>query len=171
MTAVNTFLAHWADDGPMDNGNGKRLFSSTELTSGAGCTRKALRYYQDKGLVSPIRDVGNQRYDLAAFNRLRLIVALRDAGIEVEQIAELLDTRRKHHPGPASPVAEAVSGELDQLIRSLNGKIDALSDIRERLVRARETLGRCKECDRSLDDCVDCAVSETLEPTSRALMT
>lgn len=147
------------------------LFSSTELTTAAGCTRKALRYYQGKGLIRPVRSSGNKRYDESAIHRLRLIVGLRDAGLGVEEITSLLNVQRDRSPeAPAAPAAAEVSDELDYLVNAVTERIDALRKVRDRLVSARETMEGCKKCERPVSDCNDCASSGQLDSTTRALM-
>lgn len=149
-----------------------RLFSSTELTSAAGCTRKALRYYQAKGLIKPVRSTGNRRYDESAFHRLRLIVGLRDAGLGIEEIANLIEAHTKPEPHAAvAPVANQVATELDSMIQVVTERIDALRRVRHRLVTARETLEGCKQCNGELEDCEGCAERGSLDSTTRALLT
>lgn len=148
----------------------ERLFSSTELTTAAGCTRKALRYYQGKGLIRPIRERGNRRYDESAFHRLRLIVGLRDAGMNIEDIARLIELHEQE--GASAPgTADALVKELDRLIDSVGERIESLRRIRHRLVGSRETLHGCRTCELSLDRCHACVESGQLDSTSRALMT
>ena len=148
-----------------------RLFSSTELTTAAGCTRKALRYYQGKGLINPIRQTGNKRYDESAFHRLRLIVGLRDAGLSIEEITQLLEAHKAEPNGPAAKAATEISDELDVLINSVGERIDALRRVRHRLVTARETLAGCKVCEHELSRCGECAHNGHLDSTTRALLT
>lgn len=148
-----------------------RLFSSTELTTAAGCTRKALRYYQGKGLIQPVRQTGNKRYDESAFHRLRLIVGLRDAGLSIEEISQLLEAHKAEPHGPAARAATQISDELDFLINSVGERIDALRRVRHRLVTARETLAGCKVCEKEIEACEECAHNGHLDSTTRALMT
>lgn len=148
----------------------EKLFSSTELTTATGCTRKALRYYQSKGLIHTARERGNRRYDESAFHRLRLIVGLRDSGMNIEDIARLIHLHDQNGVA-ASGTADALVQELDRLIDSVGERIESLRRIRHRLVGSRETLHGCRTCDLSLDNCIQCVESGKLDSTSRALMT
>lgn len=58
-----------------------------------GLTPRAIRHYEDMGLLRPGRSEGSYRlYEAADLDRLRTIRALRDdAGFSVTDIAELLD--------------------------------------------------------------------------------
>jgi DNA-binding transcriptional MerR regulator len=116
----------------------ERLFSSTELTTAVGCTRKALRVYQEHGLIAPIRDRGNRRYGAEAYRRLGLIVALRSTGMSIAEVKRLLDAQDQGTvPGPQ---AQALAGELATLVKRISDRMQALSLVRERLNAAREDL-------------------------------
>jgi DNA-binding transcriptional MerR regulator len=64
-----------------------------ELAARTGVSVRALRHYDDIGLLSPARRTdGNQRlYGEAEIERLQRIVALRQLGFALEDIRELLD--------------------------------------------------------------------------------
>jgi DNA-binding transcriptional MerR regulator len=136
----------------MQNG---RLYTSTELMEAAGCTRKAFRCYREKGLLSPRTEVGRRRYDAAAFNRLRLIVSLRQIGMSLDEIKRLLDLHADPD-SPAGPVARRLSDELSDMVCEVTERIESLTRVRNRLVEARESLRACSTCDRSLQDCQSC---------------
>ncbi len=144
--------------------------SSTELTAAASCTRKALRYYRMRGLIEPALATGNRRYDASAIGRLRLIVALRDAGIAVDDIAALLSARGKAPADPAAPIVSGLADQISTVIVSIGERIGALQRLRERLVVARETLMDCRQCSQSLGACTECAASGKLDRTAALLL-
>ncbi len=167
MTMVKTRLVPGAETRDMDEG---RLYSSTELIQGSGCTRKALRYYQDKGLIWTAQSKGSRRYDEVAFLRLRLIVALREIGLTLEEIQDLLELH-KNGELPAAPVAQRLAEEVGNLVRMVRDRVESLSAIRHRLVAARESMFSCAQCEKQLKDCPSCPDAEKLDPTSRVLLT
>lgn len=60
----------------------------SELAGRLGTTPRALRYYEELGLISPQRTPGGARlYDMATFTRARRVVALRRLGLTSDQIA------------------------------------------------------------------------------------
>src|SRR4051794_2447199 len=69
----------------------------TDATIGRGvelfCVKvRAVRYYEERGLLAPPRDRGGRRvYDPAARKRLQLVAQLRRADVPVEEISQLLD--------------------------------------------------------------------------------
>jgi len=64
----------------------------TRLT---GLTARALRFYEARGLVSPLRTAsGRRHYDAQALERLNLILSLKKAGLTLAQIQRLTAQRR-----------------------------------------------------------------------------
>lgn len=68
------------------------IASVTRLT---GLTARALRFYEARGLVEPLRTAsGRRHYDAAALERLNLILSLKKAGLTLAQIQRLTAHRR-----------------------------------------------------------------------------
>ncbi|MFE2337347.1 MerR family transcriptional regulator [Streptomyces coelicoflavus] len=104
-----------------------------ELAERVGVSTRALRYYENQGLLSSSRTSGGQRvYAPAAADRVRLIRELYTAGLSSTLIADLLPAIDDKHIGPAllarlleervrtaTKVAELQAAELrlDTLIR------------------------------------------------------
>ncbi|BCW68268.1 MerR family transcriptional regulator [Arthrobacter sp. NicSoilB4] len=76
-------------------------WSVQQIARNAGTTSRTLRHYDDIGLLKPSRtaDNGYRYYDQASLVRLQRILLLRDLGLGLPAIAEVLD----HEPdaGPA----------------------------------------------------------------------
>ncbi|MEJ1089493.1 MerR family transcriptional regulator [Microbacterium sp. Mu-80] len=68
-------------------------WSIQEIARMAGTTSRTLRHYDDIGLLPPTRIAGNgyRHYDQAALVRLQRILLLRELGLGLPQIAEVLD--------------------------------------------------------------------------------
>jgi putative AdoMet-dependent methyltransferase len=64
-----------------------------EAAKKLGTTPRAIRFYEEKGLLAPVKspENGYRLYDEADLTRLRWIVALRDLGLPVAAIKEVLD--------------------------------------------------------------------------------
>ncbi|MEI6485363.1 MAG: MerR family transcriptional regulator [Sphingomonadales bacterium] len=59
-----------------------------------GLTARALRFYEARGLVTPLRtDSGRRLYDAAALERVHRIVALKKAGLSLGDIKRLFDRK------------------------------------------------------------------------------
>lgn len=74
-----------------NHGRSDRSFSIRQLSREFGITARALRFYEDKGLIHPQR-VGQSRHYLAR-DRARLIIILRGKrlGFSLQEIHEILD--------------------------------------------------------------------------------
>jgi MerR family redox-sensitive transcriptional activator SoxR len=66
--------------------------SITRVALVTGLTVRAIRYYEERGLVEPARDRYRARlYDRAARERLTRIAVLRGCGLSLEDIEAVLD--------------------------------------------------------------------------------
>jgi DNA-binding transcriptional MerR regulator len=65
-----------------------------DVTRLFGLTPRTVRFYEERGLVSSIRDRQNhRRYDQSARSTLELIAQLRRAGLSILDIRRLLEAR------------------------------------------------------------------------------
>ena len=71
-------------------------WSIQEITRLTGVTSRTLRHYDAVGLLPAVRTTGSgpRRYDRTALVRLQRILLLRDLGLGLGAIAEVLDTQR-----------------------------------------------------------------------------
>ena len=68
-----------------------RTFTIRQLCNEFGCTPRALRFYEDKGLLNPARDGMNRVYSPRDRARLLLIVRGKRVGFSLIEIGEMLD--------------------------------------------------------------------------------
>lgn len=65
----------------------------TELAKLLGTTTRALRYYEEKGLISVQRKPGGSRfYSAVDIDRLKIVIALRRANLPVSDIYSAIDS-------------------------------------------------------------------------------
>jgi len=103
-----------------------------ELAERTGVPTSALRYYDERGLVRPVRREGGQRrYDASAVQQVGVVLLLRDIGFTLAEIAQLLADR----PRRKSTWVELARKKLDQLDRLI---VDAET--------ARTALAHSLEC-------------------------
>lgn len=69
----------------------ERTYSISELAREFGVTPRALRFYEDKGLLSPRRDGVNRVYAHRDRGRLKLILQGKRVGFSLVEIKELMD--------------------------------------------------------------------------------
>lgn len=68
-----------------------RTYTIRQLCEEFGCTPRALRFYEDKGLLSPARDGLNRIYSHKDRGRLQLILRGKRVGLPLAEIREMLD--------------------------------------------------------------------------------
>lgn len=94
---------------PMADRDDSLLLSAAECAARAGLTTRALRLYEEHGLLAPQRSPGGWRqYGAAELIRLNHIILLKAAGLRLAQIADLL------RAGDRQPtIADLLTQQLD----------------------------------------------------------
>ncbi|MEC3953358.1 MerR family transcriptional regulator [Nocardia sp. CDC153] len=100
-----------------------------QLADSAGVTSRTLRHYDDIGLLPPVRvgHNGYRFYDADSVARLQRILLLRELGLSLPVIAEVLDRERDEDKalGAHLRLLEAERARLDARIRALRHTLDA----------------------------------------------
>jgi DNA-binding transcriptional MerR regulator len=105
-------------------------WSIQQIARLSGTTSRALRHYDDIGLLPPSRVAANgyRHYDEDALARLQRILLLRELGLGLPAIAELLDGARDNTSALASHLnwLHQEKERLDRQIRSVETTIEKL---------------------------------------------
>ncbi|MBL7259795.1 MerR family transcriptional regulator [Paractinoplanes lichenicola] len=132
-----------------------------EVAARAGVNIQTLRYYERRGLLAePVRSNGGHRlYPPGTVALLTVIKAAQGLGFTLDEVAGLLATGRRPHPGP--DLLARATGKIAEIDR----KIADLTAIRATLVQVVDA-----RCD-SLTDCTcpDCplpTVTVTARPSA-----
>ena len=118
-----------------------RLLRINEVAAEAGLTTRAIRYYEELGLLEPAaRSDGAYRlYDTSDLERLQFIRSLRDdAGFSLTQIGQLLEDeaarernrerfRETHDPAERRALLGDAVGRVDRQIEILEAKAARLA--------------------------------------------
>lgn len=97
--ATNTAPKNTTDD-PNDHGRAhldrpddqdREQFSISDLTTEFGCTARALRFYEDEGLISPARIGLTRVYSKRDRARLAWIMRAKNVGFSLTEIREMID--------------------------------------------------------------------------------
>ena len=108
------------------------LLTIGEVAHRSGVAQTALRFYEQRGLITSTRTSGNQRrYERAVLRRLAFVRAAQRVGLSLEQVAEALATLPSDHaPTKAdwSRLSRSWRDELDARIDGLQRLRDRLSD-------------------------------------------
>jgi len=78
-----------AEGGPADTK--ASLFTIGDLAREFGVTLRTLRFYEDKGLLSPRREGLNRLYSRRDRGRLKLVLMGKKVGFSLSEIKEMLD--------------------------------------------------------------------------------
>ena len=84
---------------PMELRRPERTFTIRQLCVEFSCTPRALRFYEDKGLLSPARQGLNRVYSHRDRARLVLILRGKRVGLALAEIREILQLYDKHDGG------------------------------------------------------------------------
>ncbi len=103
-----------------------RTLTIGELAEAAGISRRAVRFYVQRGLLHPPQGKGRgSAYDRSHLERLRRIQALQQAGHPLEAIAKILETGQRPPSPPSSerrpPSRSTLTAELWTRLRLLDG--------------------------------------------------
>ncbi|KPC64702.1 MerR family transcriptional regulator [Streptomyces chattanoogensis] len=93
--------------------DGDTLYSIGELARRTGLTVKTIRFYSDRGIVTPTNrsPAGYRLYDIDAVARLDLVRTLRELGLDLPTIRKVVD-RELSLPEVAAAHAEALAVQI-----------------------------------------------------------
>lgn len=122
---------------PLDLRRPERAFTIRQLCLEFKCTPRALRFYEDKGLLAPARQGLNRVYSYKDRARLQLILRGKRVGLSLAEIREILQLYDKEDGGVAQNA---------KALRRFKERIVALEQRREDIDHAiaelREASGR-----------------------------
>ena len=126
-----------------------RTFTIRQLCQEFKCTPRALRFYEDKGLLNPARDGLNRVYSYKDRARLQLILRGKRVGLALAEIGEILDLYEADDSGAAQAekslrkfrerivALEQQKKDIDDAIAQLQSGI---ADMEKRLAETRPDL-------------------------------
>ncbi|CAO5251429.1 MerR family transcriptional regulator [Frankia sp. AgKG'84/4] len=112
-----------------------------EAAAAAATTPRALRFYEQRGLLAPPRRTasGQREYDAADVNRIRIIRELLALGLTVEDVAacadrlHLLEGDTLPRYGDPRGVCSSTSGVVERRLDALDTEIARLTKLRDAL--------------------------------------
>ena len=117
------------------------LFGIAELCLEFGITLRALRFYEDKGLLTPRRINGARVYTRRDRARLALILRAKAIGSALSEIKHYLDLYGDHGEGRVQQI-NYVIGRTDSAIKALEKK---RAQIDETLAELRVINASCRK--------------------------
>lgn len=107
-----------------------RTISIGQLADRTGLAVSAIRYYEERGLVSPERSAGGQRRFLRSdIRKLSFVMIAQSMGFSIEEIAALLADL----PGGRAPTAEDWASISPRFREAIDARILALTRMRDKL--------------------------------------
>jgi len=118
-------------------------YSITELANEFDITTRALRFYEEKGLLKPNRDKQTRMYSSADRTRLKLILRGKRLGLSLDESAEIInmyDPRGNNKKQLLELIAkvEEKRKQLQERKKDLNQMLLDLRDVEQ---RCRDALG------------------------------
>lgn len=124
------------------NSRGK-LYSVSELAGEFDLTAQALRFYEEKGLLSPARSGRNRVYSYRDRARLVLILKFRKLGFSLDDIVEYISFYDKGGKGEAQyrvglqKIARRIA-ELERMKAEIDDVLGELRDLESEACRKLE---------------------------------
>jgi DNA-binding transcriptional MerR regulator len=115
---------------PTDLRRPNRTFTIRQLCLEFKCTPRALRFYEDKGLLNPARDGMNRVYSYKDRARLQLILRGKRVGLALAEIGEILDLYEVDDGG-AQQAAKSLRKFRDRIVALEHQKLDIDNAIEE----------------------------------------
>ena len=134
---------------PTDLRRPARTYTIRQLCLEFKCTPRALRFYEDKGLLNPARDGMNRDYSYRDRGRLQLILRGKRVGLSLSEIGEILDLYEADESGAAQAAKslkkfrerivalEQQKKDIDDAIAQLEAGVQAME---KRLTETRPDL-------------------------------
>lgn len=110
-----------------------RTYTIRQLCQEFGCTPRALRFYEDKGLLAPARQGLNRVYSQKDRARLALILRGKRLGLSLADLRELLD------------LYELGDGGVEQNARSLRKFREKLVELEKQRSELDEAIAELRE--------------------------
>ncbi len=137
----------------------ERRVTIGEAAEQAGISPKAIRLYEQRGLLEPAprTDAGYRTYGPEDLAVLRFIRQAKAVGLRLDEVARIIDLQRTGHQ-PCTTVINLLDARLSDIDRQLAD----LTTIRATLATARATAEDARRAGR---DAVICTVIETATPS------
>jgi len=120
-----------AESGPQPL-NWQSNFSVGEMAAELGVTPRALRFYESKGLLSPLRREGMRFYGSSDRERLALILKLKKFGFTLIEIKEMIRAREGKTAGHTVKLSrQRCNEQIETLERQVKEMQEALAELRQ----------------------------------------
>jgi len=131
-----------------------RTWTISQLSDEFGVTPRTIRFYEDRGLISPRREGQNRVYSPRDRVRLGFILRGKRLGFSLDEIREMLD------------LYDLGDGQVEQLRVTLDRSRARLDTLRRQRADIEEAMGELEDACRTLEDMLAAKLAAT-EPAPR----
>jgi DNA-binding transcriptional MerR regulator len=137
-------------DAPQDARLGDAFHTVTQLARDLGITARTIRFYEDKGLISPQRAGSTRIYSVRDRGRMILILRGKRLGFSLREIKEYLDLYTAD---------QTQAGQIRALLGGVHKRLDMLRDQRRAL---ETTIGELEDIASQAKAALDAKMREKL---------
>jgi DNA-binding transcriptional MerR regulator len=137
-----------------------------------GTSVSTLRYYENEGLLTPVRTSGGTRlYNDAEVARFRIALKLTALGIPLQELVEVTRARPGQPTGGHS--SRRVLRRLAKIRETILRQRDDLNEVLRSIERGAELVATCLDCtlEPTNAGCPDCPCSTHFEDSSMLALT
>ncbi len=129
-----------------DNESSEKLMRIGDLAKRAGTTMRTIRYYEERGLIEPVRRTkgGFRLYQEEELRKLHLIKSLQVLDMPLAQVKAFFDERRSGRI--AAEIAPALQGVLRAHLEEMERRIAQYRAMQESARQTIEILDACSRC-------------------------
>ena len=129
--------------------SGQAVYSIGDLAADLGVSSRAIRFYEDQGMLSPQRVGGNRVYSQRDLARLKLILRGKRLGFSLSDIRELLDLYDVDHD------------HIEQMSQTLQKGRARIAELEQQLGELQMTLHELRELESLLVTTINQRISGT----------
>ncbi|MFO0549190.1 MAG: MerR family transcriptional regulator [Polyangiaceae bacterium] len=148
------------------------MYTTGDMARLSNNTLRTVRFYEEAGILQPVRrtDGGHRLFEREQLDKLMLVSDMREAGMSLEEIRTLLETKQRA-TSPGAAAREAVA-TLKRHVGDLRTKVEVLGRLAEDLSSTIEAAGVCAECKHPESfpaGCNDCENLQSRGPMPRGM--
>lgn len=152
--------------------SGNDTYTTGEMARLSKNTLRTVRFYEEAGILHPIgrTEGGHRVFEKSQLERLLWITDMREAGMSLEQIRELLEMKQKAASG--GDAARKATEVLKTHIEELRSKIEVLTRLSDDLAHTVETAAACLACENAAlfpKQCGECGRLSANGPVPRGM--
>jgi len=147
------------------HGNKKQVMQIGDFAQQAGVSVRAIRYYEELGLIRPEShsNGGFRLYGHENLKRIRVINFLKDLGLSLTDIRQIFLAKKPS--GGDKQTVEFLLRVFDEKLSLVEARLETLNRMKTELARAIKILHSCETCDHKiLLDAMCCGNCANLMP-------